>query len=189
MFSNNHILIISAVCTCILASLITTFIHAHVALESHVSLSRKVLALCIDFLHVLVTYISVAYAAYIVLFSLLGRYASSQAVLCHALVLNTLTLVIVGLFLIHKMCILTIWYNRLLDIHPCTPFSASPMARMNFDGSKVDMQRGTQTDSFPCPHNTEMWMKSYSWLVALLVIVNIVVFTKIVLIRKSNPGF
>lgn len=120
---------------------------------------------------------SIAYAVYIVIIADLGGYGK-RVVLRHALALNTLMLVIVGLFLVHKMCILTIWYNGLLDIHPCSPFSASIIARMRKDNISSDNDHHPYSNKewhFQCPRNSEMWMSSYAWLVALLVVVNIAV--------------
>jgi hypothetical protein len=163
---------------CILAALVTSSLQYRTAIESKVSSWKKILAIVIDYVHVLVTYISIAYVVYIVLLVFAGR--DSHTILLHTLVLDTLMLTIVGLFLVYKMCILTIWYNALLDIHPCSPFSAYPITRLRGD----NMKNTWDFTCGGCPRNSEMWMSSYAWMVGLLVIVNILVLLSM---YGSNP--
>lgn len=149
-----------------------TMLQASETLRADVSAGRKALALTVDFVHAGIAYASIAYTGYILLLAAAGH--ASCSILRHTLALNTLMLATVALFLAHKMCVLTKWYNALLGIHPCSEFSASPMARMR--GRDVVPNSGGGGN--PCPRNTELWMATYVWLVGLLAVVNVVVLAR-----------
>lgn len=107
------------ICLLLLISVIVSIkASAKDLIEANVSVSRKIGAYLIRFLHSL---LHVGF--FFLLIFLLYEYAVYNRLNIVVIVMvNLIFAVLILCFAIYKMCILTIWYNMLLDVDKCIPY-------------------------------------------------------------------
>ena len=146
--------------TAVVASMVIVGLNMGVVLGSSVGWMRKMIAVIVDFVHMMI--MSMMYV--LVLVILVELVVEQYVDVAKVLVLNVVVFVVILSFFVFRMCLMSIWYNALLGLHPCRPFMKSE-----------EVMRWYERGNMGCHKNTDAWIKS--WLGGLLgmIVVNGVV--------------
>lgn len=155
-------------------SFATSTLYLHEIISSKSKNISKIIAFCIDWFHVFITYFCVIASIYFVI-ALLTSVVVSHKLQKQIIAFNLLVLIIIILFFYNRMCILTIWYNKLLNLNKCTPFTSSFIARLknNNHNNSYYFQNNDN-----CYKNMFAWMSSYKYLIIILAFIDIIFYLR-----------
>lgn len=148
-----------------LISCISTIMILDFIKTTHVSMERKVGALFIDIVHNIIVIGTISLFLYIVL---LIVFQNTYNIIL-LLVLLVIELIVNVLFFKYKRCVMSIAFNRILDIHPCIPY-VSVLERYRFN----DIIYKFTNQTGDCKKNMESFLRSriyvYIVLIALVIL-------------------
>lgn len=158
---NNSILVILI----IIVAIINSLISLKEITSSNVTKERKMLAFIIKLVHGTITasvFITILYLLYQ---AIQGQYNIQLLIL-----LNLLYFIVLLFFTEMKMCILTIWYNNILNRDKCCPYQGLS-GLFNKDNQDTYAQEPFD-NSKKCPDNTVKWLDGNKKTVFLLILLN-----------------
>lgn len=159
------LLIYGSIVGTIFLSLINTFLLLHQIRSANVSFINKILAFCMDLFHNILIGSAVPIIS-ILLYLIFVKRTYNVPLL---LVLVLLYIIVIVCFFRYEMCILTIIYNELLDIHPCTPYSFI-QERIRYD---LYVNQYLSEENQNCVMNAKSFM--LYWKYAFIIIIALII--------------
>jgi hypothetical protein len=148
-------------------SVVLSFFILGAITEARVPVHRKILAYIVDVVHLFIKTFPFVLAPYLIFDALRGRIDVSTVIL-----LDVVFFVILLSFMYFDMCILTIAFNKLIGVHPCTPFKGFVLDRINTAGWHAKDKEFT-TVGQGCEKNSKAWLKGHIPVTAMLLLLHI----------------